>query len=313
MCGVAVTATPLSAQSQAVPSTATSKIAVFSSAPSADQALREGLRELGYVEGENIIIDWRPSLGTEEQLRAVASQVAREHVALIVVFSTSAARAALQATTLPVVFGLGDPVAAGLAPNLAQTDRATGVSLLNSELVTKRMQLLKQLLPTSRRMLYLMNSSSPLDSRMLENAKSAGATLGLEITTLNARSASELDSVLQTLSRDRSIGLLVSNDHLFLANKAKVTQAVRRTKHAAIFPFKEYHEDGALMSYGPNVRTGARKVASYVDKILKGARASQLPIEQISQQELVIDLHVAREMGIMVPPDLLLRADEVLQ
>jgi len=108
-------------------------------------------------------------------------------------------------------------------------------------------------------------------------------------------------------------GLLVSNDLLFLTNKAKLAEAVRRAKRLAIFPFKEYHESGVLMSYGPNVRTAAHKVASYVDRILKGANPSQLPVEQISQQQLVIDLRVAHEIGVHVPQDLLLRADEVLQ
>ena len=296
--GAALTVAPLSAHSQAAASTTVPKIAVFSSAPPppAEVEFRDGLLELGYVEGKTINIDWRRSLGTEEELQALARQVGREHVALIVAFWTPAARAALQATTVPVIFLAGDPLAAGLASNLAQPGQATGVSMLNSELVGKRIQLLKQLAPGIQRIVFLMNPSNPLDTRMLEDARKAGGSLGLGITPLNARNLAEMEAALQTLSRTRSSGLLVSNDLLFLANGAKLSQAVRRGKHLAIFPFKEYHKNGAFMSYGPNLNIAARKVASYVDRILKGASPSQLPIEQISQQELVIDL--AREIGV---------------
>jgi ABC-type uncharacterized transport system substrate-binding protein len=315
VCGAALIAATSTAEAQSGSQGSVPKIAVFSSTPPppADQGLREGLSELGLVEGKTINIDWRRSLGSEEELRSAAAEAARDHALLIVSFWTPAARAALQVTALPVVFVAGDPVAAGLASNLAQPDRATGVSMLNSELISKRMQLLRELLPASRRAFFLMNPSNPLDVRMLSDAQKAAKKVSLEVIALNAHNSAELESAIQVLSRDRGNGLLVSNDLLFLTNKARITQAVRQIKHVAIFPFKEYHDDGAFISYGPNARAAAHRVASYVAKILRGATPSQLPIEQISQQELVIDLRVARESGIHVPQDLLLRADEILR
>jgi putative ABC transport system substrate-binding protein len=271
------------------------------------------LRELGYVEGKSIIVDWRRSLGTEEELRALTRQVAQEKATVIVAFWTPAARAAMRATSLPVVFVAGDPVATGLASNLAQPGQATGVSMLNSELIGKRIQLLKQLAPSIRRIVFLMNPSNPLDGRMLEDAQKAAGALALDIMPVKARNVAEMDAALEALSRTPSSALLVSNDLLFLANSGKLSQAVRRGKHLAIFPFTDYHKDRVLMSYGPNSKIVTRRVASYVDRILKGAKPSELPIEQISQQELVIDLRVAHEMGVHVPDDVLLAADEVLR
>jgi putative ABC transport system substrate-binding protein len=279
-----------------------------------EENLRNGLRELGYVEGKNIVIEWRRSLGTDEELRSVASQLAASKVELIVAFSTPAAGAALRATTVPVVFVAGDPVGAGLAASLARPGgQGTGVSMFNRELAGKRMELLRQVAPSIRRIVFLMNPSNPLDARMLEEAQKAARTLSVKLDTLGARNADELDVALRALPRSAADGLLVANDLFLVVNRAKVTQAVRKAKLPAIFPFKEYHDAGALMSYGPTTREATRAVAVYVDKILKGAKPSELPIEQMSKYELIIDLRVARAMGIHVPQELLLRADEVIR
>ena len=279
-----------------------------------DEGLRDGLRELGYIEGKNIIIEWRRPLGTDEELRSVASQLAGAKVELIVAFSTPAAGATLQVTTVPVVFVAGDPVGAGLAASLARPGgHGTGVSMLNRELAGKRMELLQQVAPGIRRIVFLMNPSNPLDARMLEEAQKAARTLSLKLETLGARNADELDVTLRALPRSSADGLLVANDLFLMVNRGKITQAVRKAKLAAIFPFKEYHDGGALMSYGPTTRDAGRAVAVYVDKILKGAKPSELPIEQMSKYELIIDLGVARAMGIRVPQELLLRADEVIR
>jgi putative ABC transport system substrate-binding protein len=148
---------------------------------------------------------------------------------------------------------------------------------------------------------------------MLEEAQRTARTLGVELVTLDARNANELDAALHAMARGTADGLPVSPDLLFLPNRAKITQAVRRAKLPAIYPFKEYHDDGALMSHGADVREANRKIAVYVDKILKGAKPSEPPIEQMSKYDLIIDLQVARAIGIHVPQDLLLRADEVIQ
>jgi putative ABC transport system substrate-binding protein len=288
----------------------------------AASGLRNGLHELGYVEGKNVAIDWKGVLDpTDEKLRAIVVDWARSHTDVIVALGTPEARAALQATTLPVVFVAGDPVGTGLAQSLAHPGgRGTGVSMLNRELAGKRMELLRQVAPGVRRIAFLMNPSNPLDARMLEEAYGSARALGLKLTVLEARTRAELDVRLRAMSRSAADGLLVSNDQLFLTNRVEVTQAVRKITLPAIFPFKEYHVpfkeyhgDGALMSYGPSGIEGTRKAAAYVAKILEGAQPGNLPIEQISSFELVIDLRVAREMQIKVPQELLYRANEVIR
>jgi len=280
-----------------------------------DEDLRQELRDLGYVDGKNIIIVSRRVSGHEdEELRRAVADLVGSNVGLIVLFTTPAARIALQTTKLPVVFAAGDPIGDGLAASLARPGgRGTGVSMLNSELAGKRMQLLRQVAPGLRRVAFLMNPANPLDARMLLETQSAARALGVEVVVVSARNASELDEAFTALPRGAHDGLLISNDHIFIANRARIAQAVRKAKIPAVFPFNGSRDDGALMSYGQNLRVGYRSVAVYVDKILKGAQPSELPIEQITDIELVIDLRVARAMGIRIPQDLLLRANEAIR
>jgi putative ABC transport system substrate-binding protein len=266
-----------------------------------EAGLRDGLRELGYVEGKNVITEWLRSAGAEEEERSLVADLAREKVDVIVVFNTVAARAALDATTtIPVVFLSNDPVASGLADSVARPGRnATGVSGLMADLTGKRLEFLQQLAPAARRIVCLVNSSNPSGLQQLDAAQKAARTLGLQLITLDAHNEGELDTALRAL--------------LFYANKTKITQAIRKAGVAATFPYRDYHDGGALMSYGPSTKELARKMAVYVDKILKGARPGDLPIEQISVYELIVDLRVARELGLKVPQDLLMRADEVIR
>src|SRR5215510_14680984 len=215
----------------------------------AESGLRDGLHELGYIEGRNIAIDWRREANpTDEKLRSIVIEWARLHTDVIVAFGTPEARVVLQATTVPVVFVAGDPVGTGLAESLARPGgRGTGVSMLNRELAGKRMELLKQIAPGLQRIAFLMNSTNPLDMRMLAEAQGSARTLGIKLAVFDARTASELDARLRTMSRNETAALLVSNDQLFLGNRAKITQTARKARLPAIFPFKEYHEDGALI------------------------------------------------------------------
>jgi putative ABC transport system substrate-binding protein len=185
--------------------------------------------------------------------------------------------------------------------------------MLNRELAGKRMDLLRQVVPRGRRIVLLMNPANPLDARMLEEAQASSRMLGVKLTTLEASTAAQLEVRLGAISRRTADGLLVSNDQLFIANRAQLAQAVRKAKVPAVFPFREYHENGVLMSYGPSVAEGTRKAAVYVAKILAGAQPGDLPIEEISSVELVIDLRVAREMQIKIPQELLYRANEVIK
>jgi putative ABC transport system substrate-binding protein len=279
------------------------------------QGFSQGLRELGYVEGKNILVEWRHA-DTNEGARLVAAELIKAGVDVIVASGTPAVAAAMRATeTIPVVFAnSGDPVAMGFAVSLARPGRnGTGVSIDSTELYPKRVELLHQLAPKAKQITYFVNSSNPIAARMLEEVKVAARTLLLRLETRDARNNDELDLMLQSLEKNPPKAVLVGGDALYLANKHKVAEAVRRARIPAVFPYDDYHYDGAIMSYGPNMREAARLAAGYVDRILKGANPSNLPIQQISRFELVIDKGLARELGITVPGELLARANKVIK
>jgi putative ABC transport system substrate-binding protein len=205
-------------------------------------------------------------------------------------------------------------VASGLANSIARPGRnATGVSGVLTELTAKRLELLRQVVPRARRIAYLTNSSNPTAAPQRESAQKAARTLGVQLVYLDARNVDELTSALGAISRSAANGVLISGDALLHANKARIAQAVRKARLPSVSPYRDYHEEGVLMSYGPSLITVGRKLAVYVDKILKGAKPADLPIEEMSTYELVINLRIAREIGVTVPQSLLLRADEVIR
>jgi putative ABC transport system substrate-binding protein len=213
------------------------------------------------------------------------------------------------------VFASGDPVATGLAASLAKPGgRATGVSSTTTDLTPKRLELLLRAAPRRvERVLYLENSSNPLRAALLEEAKVAATTLGVEIKSLDASGVRGLDSALNRIRHSEADAILVAADLLFLSNREKVAQAVRAARLPAMFPWREYHTAGVLMSYSPSMRWVARQVAVYADRILKGANPAELPIEQVSKYELVIDLRIAQSLKLKIPQDMLLQADEVIR
>jgi putative ABC transport system substrate-binding protein len=280
------------------------------------EELRQGLRELGYVEGKDILIEWRHTLGYEDELRPLAAELVRMKVDVIVTFGTPAARAALEATkTIPVVFtAVGDPVATGLTTSLAKPSaNGTGVSLLGAEVATKRFDFLRQLSPRIRRVAYLGSPANPATAPGLESIRAAAQSVGIKLDTYNARNAGEIESALRAIPWKATHGVLIGGDPIFLAEGAKIAKAVRAARVPAAFPWREFHEYGVLMSYGPDWRDVLHRGAYYVDKILKGAKPSDLPVEQVSKVDLIIDLRVARDMGIKVPQELLFRADQVIR
>ena len=277
------------------------------------KALLAGLRELGYVEGKNIVIDWRDSSGSDEELRSVARDLERSNASLIVAGSTPAARAVLDATRLPVVFIVGDPVSAGLAASLAKPGgNGTGLSVLTPQLSAKRLELLRLAAPRARRITFFMNSANQNDVFQLKEVREAARSLDLELIVLDVHPAG-IDAALAGIERTSTHAILVAADILFLDNRAKIASRILKSKIPAIFPATEYHDAGVFMSYGPNLTYVNRRLAHYVDKILKGAKPAEVPIEQISNYELVIDLRVARRLGLHVPEELLQRADEVIR
>jgi len=279
------------------------------------EGFRQGLRESGYIEGKNILVELR-NAETGQQLKTVTGELVSAKLNVIVVSGSTAADAAMRATsTVPVVFAaIGDPVASGFAASLARPGRnGTGVSIDSTELYPKRVEFLRQLAPKAQRITYLINSSNPIAARMLEEVEIAARTLRVTLQTRDARNERELDAMLQDLKKHPPEAILVGGDGIYLANKRKVAEFVRKVRVPAIFPYADFHEDGALMSYGPSMREAGRLAAGYVDKILKGANPSELPIYQISRFELIIDKRLAREQGIALPRELLARADRVIK
>jgi len=279
-----------------------------------EDGLRQGLRDLGYIEGQSIVIDWRRSGRTPEQMRQQASELVRSKVDLIVTMGSPSTRAALDATRKPVVFIVGDPVAAGFAASLAKPGgSAAGVSVLSTELDRKRLELLRELAPRARRIAYLTNASNPSAAHDLAQAQSAAQALDLQLLPLSAQTADEIDAALKELRRGKADGLVVTPDLGLFAYRAKIAKAVREARIPTIFPFRDYHDVGVLMSYGPDPEDATRRAARYVDRILRVDKPAELPIEQTSKYEMIIDLRVTGTMHIDVSEALLQRANKVIR
>jgi len=289
------------------------RIGVLAAPVPYEDGLRDGLAKLGYAEGKSIAIDWRRSAGAVDELRSLAIDLGRSKPDLIVVFGTLGTRTVLQVTTLPVVFLSSDPVGSGLVTNLARPGgNATGVSSTGPELTAKRVELLRQFAPRARRIGCLVNTSNPVGALQLEQAERAARALGVELVKFDTRSEAELDAALRAIPRGALDALLVTGDNLLFASRAKIVGVVRKAGLPAMFPIKEFR-GGVLVSYGPSIREAGRMTAAYVDKILRAAKPGDLPVEEVSKVELVIDLRVAHEQGIKVPEELLYRADEVIR
>jgi putative ABC transport system substrate-binding protein len=279
------------------------------------KGLTQGLRELGYIEGKTIVIEWKRSTGLGKEMQSLATELARSKVDIIVTPGSQATRAALDAThTIPVVFEVGDPVGSGFAANLANPGgNATGVSVQDPELIAKRLELLQQTAPRARRIVYLMNSSNPMAERLVNETEKAARTLGVQLVVLDARSDAELDADLSTFSSNAPGALLIAPDLLFVTNRTKIAHTVRKSKVPTMVASTEYFDTGILMSYGPNLEDAMHRLAVYVDKILKGAKPAELPIEQLAKYKFVVDLRAARAEGITVPQSVLERADQVIR
>jgi putative ABC transport system substrate-binding protein len=281
---------------------------------SMEEALRQGLLQLGYTEGKNIAIEWRRSASSPEAMRALATDLVASQVDVIVALGSPATRAALEATTKPVVFLVGDPVASGFAASLARPGgNGTGVSVLYPELVAKQLELLHELVPRARRVIHLINRANPGFVPSLATLEQAAKRFGIHLVILSAENPDQMDHALRKISHDTGDAVLVGGDLLALASRHKIAEAVRKAKLPAMFPFKQYHEAGVLISYGANYDAAMSQIASYVDRVLKGAKPAVLPIEQVSRYELVLNVRLAQELGIQIPKPILARADEVMQ
>jgi putative ABC transport system substrate-binding protein len=288
--------------------------------PHLHEAFRQGLRDLGYVEGRNVVIEYRDAEGKLERLPALAAELVALKVDVIVAAAgTLPALAAKQATkTLPIVFiGVGDPVTSGLVTSLARPGgNVTGLSSLSPELVGKWLELLKQAAPGVSRVAFLWQPGAVGEQTgkdILKEAEVAARALGVQLQVVEARGPADIDRAFSDVTRARAGALTVLSTPMFSSKRRRLVDLAAKNRLPALFSFREYVDAGGLMSYGPNLADLFRRAATYVDKILKGAKPGDLPVEQPTKFELVINLKTAKALGLTIPQSVLGRADEVIQ
>ena len=284
--------------------------------PPPDNAFLAGLRELGYVEGRNIIIESRFSDGKHERLFGLASELIALKVDVIVTTGTPAAFAAKRATSaIPIVMAIvADPVGGGLVANLARPGgNITGMADLDTELGEKRLEVLKQVVPRLSRVAVLWNPANPAHKQALKQSEVAAKALELRLQAVDAQDPSEFGSAFSAMSSERAQALILLADSMFSAYREAIIKLVARSRLPAIFWQGSFVQAGGLMSYGPDFPALYRHAAVYVDKILKGAKPADLPVEQPTKFELVINLKAAKQIGLTIPPNVLARADRVIK
>ena len=279
-------------------------------------AFQRGLRELGYAEGQNLFIEYRSADGRAERFPDLASELVRLKVDVIVTRGTPAILAAKNATTvIPIVMAaIGEPLATGAVANLARPGgNVTGLSSFATELVSKRVELVKEMIPGITRIAGLFNMGNPVVPPEWEAAKAAALSLGIELNLLDVRNSQDLSRAFEPEIRRRADALLVSLDGFIQANQATILDLVARRRLPAMYPSREFVDDGGLLAYGVSYPPLYHRAATFVDKIFKGAKPADLPVEQPTKMELIINLKTAKALGLAVPPTLLVAADEVIE
>jgi putative ABC transport system substrate-binding protein len=281
-------------------------------------AFRQGLGETGYVEGQNVLIEYRWTEGHYNRSPELAADLIRHHVNVIVTLFTSTAALAAKATTttIPVVFSVGDdPVKLGLVSSLSRPGgNVTGINFFSSEVTAKRLGLLHELLPKAARIGVLVNPTNvEITERTVKDVNAAAEQLGLQIEVLNATNANEIDDAFTTLVSRRANGLLVGPDAFFVSRRVQIAILAARYMIPAIYTIGDYAEAGGLISYGTDVADSARQQGVYVGQILKGTKPTDLPVLQSTKFKFVINLRTAKALGLDLPATLLSRADEVIE
>jgi len=287
--------------------------------PHLPEAFRHGLRDLGYVEGRNVVIEYRDTEGKFERLPALAAELVALKVDVIVAVVTLEALAAKQATrTLPIVVAAAaDAVGSGLVTSLARPGgNVTGLSILAPELVGKRLEHLKQAVPGVSRVAVLWHPGAlgeRTEKDMLKGAEVAARALGVRLQVVEARGPEDFDRAFSDMTRARAGALTVSPSPMFGSERRRLVDLAAKNRLPAVYTSRLYVDVGGLMSYGPDLADMFRRAATYVDRILKGAKPGDLPVEQPTKFELIINLTAAKALGLTIPPSLLGRADEVIQ
>jgi len=282
-------------------------------------AFRQGLRERGYVEGQNIVIEYRSAGGKLERFPALASELARLKVDLIVAVNTPAARAAKQATTvIPIVTPvMGDPIGDGLVASLARPGgNITGLTFLGPELVVKRLELLKQALPRVSRVAALWHPGAYAERTtrtMLQEAEAGARTLGVQLQLVEVRGPDELDRAFSTMTRERAEAVFVFPSSVLFNERRRIVDLAARHRLPAMYQAREFVELGGLIAYGASIPDLFRRSVTHVDKILRGAKPADLPVERPTKFELAVNLKTAKALGLTIPQSVLLQADQVLE
>ena len=280
------------------------------------EAFRQGLRDLGYVEDRNLVIEYRWGKGKPDRMQALAEELVRLKVDVIVAPSSIYTEAAKQATsTIPIIFmSHADPLGSGHVANLAYPGgNATGLSLMMPETTVKGLELFKEVVPTLSRVAVIFDPATPSHSPSLKAAEAAGPKLSLRIQPVPVRSATEYESAFSSIVRERADGVLVLATPLFIAGAKQLADFAIAQKLPSLFGPSHNVRAGGLMSYSPDRADQWRRTAIYVDKILKGAKPADLPVQQPTKFELVINLKTAKEIGLTIPESFLLRADKLIE
>jgi putative ABC transport system substrate-binding protein len=284
--------------------------------PARIEAFRQGLRELAYVEGENIVIEWRFAEGKLDRISALAAELVRLKVDIIITSGPPSTRAAKKATvTIPIVMGFdNEPVCNGFVASLARPGGTiTRVATLAPEQSVKRLELLKEIIPRLSRVAVFGTSTIPGNAQALKEIEIAAGAFGVKVHYLNVPGPKDIETIFRAAGKDRADGVLVLQSPVINSQRTHFADLAVKSRLPAIFPQSEFVESGGLMYYGANTADLFRRAAAYVDKILKGAKPADLPVEQPAKFELVINLKAAKQIGLTIPPNVLARADRVIR
>ena len=314
LCGLTLgtLSAPLAAEAQ--PATKIPRVGLLDYVPFWEP-LRQGLRGLGYVEGQNIAFVYQPTAGRRERLPDLAAELVRLKVEVIVTYGTPATVAAKQATTtIPIVMVGGDPLRSGLVASLGRPGaNVTGNTILGAELSAKRLELLKEALPKVSRVAFLWNPTNPAQVVHFEDIQVGARALGVTLQSVKVSSPNEFDSAFAALTRERPDALYMTADSMHQLHVGRIIDFVAKSRLPAMYQVPENAVAGGLMAYGASLPELFRRAALYVDKILKGAKPGDLPVEQPTKFELVINLKTAKALGLTIPHSLLVRADQIIE
>jgi putative ABC transport system substrate-binding protein len=280
------------------------------------QGFRQGLRDAGYAEGRDVVIEWRSANGDSARIQALAADLVQRKVDVIVVETHAASEVVKRlTTTIPIVLSVvADPVGSGLVTSYVHPGgNVTGLSFMSAELGPKRLQLLKEAVPRLTRVAVLWNPDTPWHPKAIADLKAAAPALSLKLSFVGARTPDEFSPAFSEISRTHAQGLYLMDDAIFSAHKTTLLNLVSKARLPTSYSERPFVVEGGLMSYGTNIRDMWRRSAGYVDRILKGAKPGDLPIEQATKFDLVVNLKTARAIGITIPHSVIAQADEVIR